>query len=41
MVARVLRNTVSPALPSLGDEDETFRISLAGAQEKTARLCVA
>jgi len=38
MVAQVLRNTVSPALLSLGDEDENFRISIAGAQEKTALL---
>ena len=38
MVAQVLRNTVSPALLSLGDEDEKFRISIAGAQEKTALL---
>ena len=38
MVAQVLRNTVSPALQSLGDDDDTFRISIAGAQEKTALL---
>lgn len=36
-VERVLANALTPALGSL-DEDETFRISLAGAQEKTALL---
>jgi serine/threonine-protein kinase HipA len=38
MVAQVLRKTVTPAMLGLGDDDEDFRISIAGAQEKTALL---
>ncbi|MBO9649618.1 MAG: type II toxin-antitoxin system HipA family toxin [Variovorax sp.] len=37
-VAQMLRNTVAPTLLGRGDEDEDFRISIAGAQEKTALL---
>ena len=37
-VARVLRATTTPALMGLGNDDEEFRISIAGAQEKTALL---
>lgn len=32
-VARVLRATTTPALMGLGNDDEEFRISIAGAQE--------
>lgn len=37
-VARVLRSTVAPAPLGGRDDDDTFRISIAGAQEKTALL---
>lgn len=38
-VARLLRATVAPPAPGRqGDNDEDFRISIAGAQEKTALL---
>lgn len=37
-VAQLLRNTTRPGLLSRGDEDDEFRISIAGAQEKTALL---
>lgn len=37
-VAAVLRNAVSPTVQSLDDEEAAFRISIAGAQEKTALL---
>jgi len=37
-VARMLRDAVAPATFVRGDEDDLFRISLAGAQEKTALL---
>jgi serine/threonine-protein kinase HipA len=37
-VAQVLRGTMAPAPLGLGDTQDEFRISLAGAQEKTALL---
>lgn len=37
-VAMVLRSTVAPAPLGGSDEDDAFRISIAGAQEKTALL---
>ena len=37
-VARMLRNAVTPGPLHHDDEDDLFRISLAGAQEKTALL---
>jgi len=37
-VAQMLRNAVAPALLGRGNEDGDFRISIAGAQEKTALL---
>ncbi|MDP9900841.1 type II toxin-antitoxin system HipA family toxin [Variovorax ginsengisoli] len=37
-VAQVLRNAVSPVVQSQADDDASFRISIAGAQEKTALL---
>jgi serine/threonine-protein kinase HipA len=37
-VARMLRSAVNPAAPHQGDDEDLFRISLAGAQEKTALL---
>lgn len=37
-VAAVLRATVSPPLPGKQGDDSDFRISIAGAQEKTALL---
>jgi serine/threonine-protein kinase HipA len=37
-VAKVLRSTVAPAPLGGKDEDDAFRISIAGAQEKTALL---
>lgn len=37
-IAQVLRGTLASAPPSFVDEEEEFRISIAGAQEKTALL---
>lgn len=37
-VAQVLRNALTPSLPGTVGEDDDFRISIAGAQEKTALL---
>ncbi len=37
-VAQVLRDTTSPRAMGRGDDDDGFRISIAGAQEKTALL---
>jgi serine/threonine-protein kinase HipA len=37
-VAKVLRNATTPQALGWGDEDNEFRISIAGAQEKTALL---
>src|SRR6218665_354347 len=37
-VAQLLRGTTSPSTLGRGDEDDEFRISIAGAQEKTALL---
>lgn len=37
-VAQILRATVAPATLNVGFEDDDFRISIAGAQEKTALL---
>ncbi|HRO57685.1 MAG TPA: type II toxin-antitoxin system HipA family toxin [Burkholderiaceae bacterium] len=37
-VARLLRATVSPRIGAAGDDGEDLRISIAGAQEKTALL---
>lgn len=37
-VAQVLRGTLAPAPLSIGLDEEEFRISIAGAQEKTALL---
>lgn len=37
-VARVLRSATTPQTLGRGDEDDEFRISIAGAQEKTALL---
>lgn len=37
-VARVLRATTTPVLMGLANDDEELRISIAGAQEKTALL---
>ncbi|MES9855690.1 MAG: type II toxin-antitoxin system HipA family toxin [Sedimenticola sp.] len=37
-IARILRNYHTAPLGMTGDEDDDFRISLAGAQEKTALL---
>lgn len=37
-IARMLRGTVAPPVPGQHGEDEDFRISIAGAQEKTALL---
>lgn len=37
-VAQVLRGTTSPIAMGLGADEEDFRISIAGAQEKTALL---
>ena len=37
-IARQLRGTVAPPVPGRHGEDDDFRISIAGAQEKTALL---
>ena len=37
-VAQVLRATVTPGALGVGDDEDDFRISIAGAQEKTALL---
>ena len=37
-VAQALRDATTPQAMALGDEDDEFRISIAGAQEKTALL---
>lgn len=37
-VAQLLRGTVAPAAPDADDDEDDFRISIAGAQEKTALL---
>lgn len=39
-VATVLRGAMAPAPLGLGHDDEDFRISIAGAQEKTALLSI-
>lgn len=38
-VAQLLRGTVAPPIPGQREVDADFRISIAGAQEKTALLC--
>jgi serine/threonine-protein kinase HipA len=38
LIAQILRKTLMPALMGLSEDDEDFRISIAGAQEKTALL---
>jgi len=38
-VERLLRSVTAEPLPGMNDDAEAFRISIAGAQEKTALLC--
>jgi serine/threonine-protein kinase HipA len=38
-VERLLRSVTAEPLPGVNDDPEAFRISIAGAQEKTALLC--
>lgn len=38
-VERLLRSVTAEPLPGTGDDSDEFRISIAGAQEKTALLC--